>query len=180
MLRALNDFRSEAFTKLRSPKQIFPSEINGKHRSSRVCGVIGILPSLFNTIVWLSFYNVAGVKRRARALHDWSHRHIRFPFSPFSVVFHSLLSQWAVGTENKIRRRNTNARHIAAETGWHKGEETGFRSLHLILRRRRRSPRRRRGRRAIADLTTRYHECPRVNAISCLIAEFPASQHQLA
>lgn len=88
------------FTKLRSPRQMFPSKINDKHRSSRVCGVIGIRPSLFNTVVWLSFYNVAGVKRRARALYDWSHRGSVFPFS-FSVVFHSLLSQWAVGRKIK-------------------------------------------------------------------------------
>lgn len=106
----LNDFRFQVYKAAITPKQIFPSKINGKHKSSRVCGVIGILPSLFNTVVRLSFYNVAGVKRRARALHDWSHRHDWFVFfSPFFyIVFFSLVPQSVSrGTENKIRRRNT-------------------------------------------------------------------------
>lgn len=164
------------FTKLRSSKQISPSKINEKYRSSRVCGVIGILPSLFNTVVGLSFYNAACVKCRARALHDWSHRHRgSFFFSPLFRRFSFASQPMSRGTENKIRRRNTYIRYVTAETRWHKGGETGFQSLHLILRRRRRrrSPHRRRGRRAIADLTTRYHECSRRSAISRLMVGLP-------
>lgn len=118
-------------------------------------------------------------------LHALNAGHARFTIGRigtgarfFFPLFHrfSFASQpMSRGTENKIRRRNTYIWYITAETRWHKGGETGFQSLHLILRRRRRrrSPRRRRGRRAIADLTTRYHECSRRNAISCLMVELP-------
>lgn len=88
------------FTKLQSPKQIFPSKINEKYRS-HVCGVIGIPPSLFNTVVQLSFYNVARVKCRPRVFHDWSHwSHIRFFILSFFHRF-SFASQWTVGQKIK-------------------------------------------------------------------------------
>lgn len=59
-----------------------------------------------------------------------------FPlFSIASSRFSYASQPMGHGIENKIRRQNTYVRHIAAETRWHKGGETGFRSLHLILRR---------------------------------------------
>jgi len=99
-----------------------------------------------------------------------------FLFSLFALRRFSFASQpMDHGTENEVWRWNA---CVVAVSRWHKDGETGFRSLHLILRRRQ-SSRRRRGRRAIADLTTRYHECSsKCNFV--FDSRVSASQHQLA
>jgi len=114
ILRTLNDFVFKVY-KFAIAETNIPWKINDKHKSSRVCGVIGILPSLFNTVVRLSFYNVAGVKHRARAFHDWSHQ-LRFSFFFLSIAssrFSCTSQPMGHGIENKIRRQNTYVRHIA-------------------------------------------------------------------